>query len=246
MVDPVLILVGCLLAAGAWALPVPAPAEPPPRWYSHDLQKMFPPNQLSRLGRVLFTPGEARLDPDVVKEAVRSPRSRAQFAAYEYAVRSHREWIYYVMKRDEGFLTCMESEMGKDHIGPDQTKPYDLSTFFFAAEVCQERGGHWYSIYFPRVEDFYPKRKEFPQFSKENVLVRAREKPDGNALQHTSTPPVSLPALPSRPLHALSRMISNVGANALRVEKGVERGVEKAPWAKWEAEPKALLLESRY
>ncbi|KAI9808843.1 MAG: hypothetical protein M1826_004047 [Phylliscum demangeonii] len=225
MLDPVLLLVGCLLAVGAWALPKPAP----PRRTGPDLERMFPSNQLSRLGTALITPVEPRLDRKFVDEARQDRASLVRFTSYEHAVRSHREWIYYVMKRDEEFLTCM-------------TMPYDLSTFFFAAEVCQKRGGHKYGIYFPRLEDFYPNRKELPRFSKAKMRARARQKPN-NAFQHT--PSVPLPALrlfPPPPLHALSRMISTVAATA----RSVERAVETAHWAKWEAEPKALLLEGHY
>ncbi|KAI9811815.1 MAG: hypothetical protein M1826_003036 [Phylliscum demangeonii] len=292
MLDPVVILVGCLLAAGAWALPHPAPQSPtalapaPPNTHPdlkrlaesasfvifgigsgyllgeemrkrktefHDLDRMFAPNQLSSIGRegqsidTIF-----QFDPALQAEAVDNAALSARFYAYKLAVRSQINRILYVMTRDDIFLDCMLKETGRSPFSDSEHGlPNNAAFFFFTAEVCQLRGHRYFGILFPRIEKYYTHREEPKEFSEANVRLRARSPPSP-----PSPPPpppssnafhASLPAPPPllqqlQQLHGLSRMVVGLRKGAGRVE----RAVEKAAWAKWEAEPKALLLEGHY
>ncbi|KAI9825551.1 MAG: hypothetical protein M1826_006941 [Phylliscum demangeonii] len=253
MIDPALILVASLLllsaGGGAWALPAPAPARPPARPYHGpaDPSQIFPPGQLSRLGKAgMPVPGRIHIDSGLLERARGHPALRAKYAAYEQALASQEALILEIMKRDDVFLDCVEAEMGKSFVGlggagpsPAATVPHDMALFFFAAEVCQRRGQVDFNIRFPRVEYYFAGYEEDPRYSEARIVARADAKASNNAF-HV----FRVPALPK--LHAWERMMSHVAGLAHRVVTGARK---QLPWpARWEADPNAALvrLESHY
>ncbi|KAI9830795.1 MAG: hypothetical protein M1826_004429 [Phylliscum demangeonii] len=257
MIDPAVFLIGCLLApGGAWAFPQPAPpgsppppASPPPPppppgsqpHKGHELEHLFPTGQVSRMGRSpslllpSFTP-----PLEIYKEVSHDPAQLAAFHAFDHALQTQHSLIYYVMKMDEEFLTCMEAEMAKSLIF--SPSPNNVGALFFAADVCQRSDGRDFGIYFPRVENYLPAWKESEEYSEARIVARVLEK----AKFKPSSGFHPLPA-PAPPPHGLWRMMSRLAASAHRWKMGVK----KVPWAKvgtqWETpfmtEPNALVLE---
>ncbi|KAI9826253.1 MAG: hypothetical protein M1826_006675 [Phylliscum demangeonii] len=272
MLGPAVILLGCFVAAGSWALPNPAPPSPSPstpapstphsrpglkrlaegasiitfgigsgsllseemrkrRSEFHDLDRMFAPNQLSRIGRTgqnldaFFS-----FDPRLREEALGNAGLLVKYNAYKLAMRSQSNRILYVMTRDDRFLDCMIQETGQPFSETEHDSPANPALIFFAAEVCQLRGGRFFGIRYPRLEEYFPHREEAPEYSKAHVRARARARlpPSSNAFQSVQ--------------HGLSRMISRLSTGARRVEMAME----PRRWPKWEAEPKPLLLEGHY
>ncbi|KAI9827603.1 MAG: hypothetical protein M1826_006265 [Phylliscum demangeonii] len=239
MLNPALFLVGCLLVTGgAMAFPQPAPAPPaPPSQPNKDrhLEQLFPADHLSQMGRA--DPEVERsvsINPKMFESVRHDPEQLAAYHAYRYAVSTQTQLILYIMKRDQGFETCVEREM-------IAVSSYaDLALWFYAAEICQRSDGRDFGIFFPRAEHYLAKWVEDVRYSQANIDARVEAK----AKEKSSNAFHLLPAL--SPPHGLSRMMSRLSSTA----RHWEMGVKKVPWAKVETqfktEPKPLLLEGRY
>ncbi|KAI9807741.1 MAG: hypothetical protein M1826_004462 [Phylliscum demangeonii] len=266
MLDPVVILTGCLLAAGGWALPHPAPlplplplpSPSPPSADNghdihtefHDLDSMFPPGQLSKMGKSgNRVSREIDFDPKLRRGAAHDDGVLARYYAYEHAVGAQQNRIVYVMTRDDDFLDCMIDQMAHSprSAAANKLSRHDLSFFFFAADVCQRDRGLDFGIRFPRIEYYLPKHAEFPEYSEANIRARVEAlaakksaaKSESNSKSSSSASNAFQHALPP----AVSKTMTGLASTAHRLEVGWK----KARWAQWEAEPTALLrLESHY
>ncbi|KAI9834500.1 MAG: hypothetical protein M1826_002654 [Phylliscum demangeonii] len=244
MLEPVVILAAFVFAASTWALPRPARPPPPPTPYQGpDLNSLFPPGQISALGKL----GDAvqwnfHLDSGLLKHALRSSSLHPNYDAYVAAVTSQHNRIVSIMERDDGFLECIKRETGRPIVQGMNRHSYQyLSAFFFAAEVCQIEGGRDLGIHYPRVEDYLPRREEGARFSQENVIAKVAANAKAKANANSNAFHI-LPAHPST--HSLSRMMFDTAATVHRLG----RGAKKMPWAKMEAKEKAAVirLESHY
>ncbi|KAI9819102.1 MAG: hypothetical protein M1826_001194 [Phylliscum demangeonii] len=174
------------------------------------------------------------------------PEELAGFHAHQYAIHTQQELIYYIMKRDEKFLSCMETEMG-----PSLDGRHELAFLFYAAEVCQRSDGRDFGIFYPRFEHYLTYWREDPRYSQANIDARVQEKAreqssNNNAFQLSLSPQQQ--HLPP-PSHGLGKMmIARLAATGRHWQKGVKR----VPWAQmatkietpFRTEPKALLLEA--
>ncbi|KAI9813920.1 MAG: hypothetical protein M1826_002353 [Phylliscum demangeonii] len=185
MLDPVVFLVGCLLATGGgWAFPQPAqpgpppPPAPPPPSRGRELGHLFPRGQLSRMGRAPLVIPNLIPSMKIYEEARHDPAQLPAYYAHFHALQTQYNLIYHVMRMDEAFLTCMEEEMGRSLIGTASDNAADL---FFAAEVCQRLDKRDFGIHFPRVEMYLPQWEEGEQYSEPRIVARVTEKAKAKA-----------------------------------------------------------------
>ncbi|KAI9821543.1 MAG: hypothetical protein M1826_000620 [Phylliscum demangeonii] len=159
MLDPVVFLLAFLLAAGAWALPQPA-TEPPSPHHAPDPRSLFPPGQVSELGKLgdsIGHPARTRVDKQFLDHTRRNPSLWPNYHAYDYALASQHDLIFFIMKMDDEFLACMNHQMAGPAGGPNfqDGKTYGEFDLYFAAEVCQIKGGRDLGIRFPRVGHYF-------------------------------------------------------------------------------------------
>ncbi|KAI9827602.1 MAG: hypothetical protein M1826_006264 [Phylliscum demangeonii] len=200
----------------------------------------------------------------------RDPIQLAAYHAYQYDARTQLELIMYIMKRDQGFLRCME-RMRKS-LATMKTS-YSIGFLFFAAEVCQRVDERDFGIVFPRVENYLADWKEEEQYSEANIVARvqakkskakakarakarAKEKAMAKAeeeekAKEQSEPSNAFQTLPApTPPRGLSRTMLRLASTA----RHWGMGMKKVPWAQMETklkapfktESKALLLEGHY
>ncbi|KAI9823071.1 MAG: hypothetical protein M1826_000275 [Phylliscum demangeonii] len=230
-----------------------------------DLEHMFAPSQLSRLG--LLWPRwagtwTATTDPVFVQEIGFDDGLLPAVHAFQNVVVVEKQRILYVMMRDNDFMACVFQEMGKPVPTEEYPVPHSLrapaprhlthmltlslqqwpfidAELFFAAQVCEQTGGRRYDLRFPRVADYLSRFTEPDQWNEAALKERVRERL--RSLSFSSH--AFRQGLPHR-LHRLSKVISRVAPTVRRLETAVQR----ARWAKAEAGVggRALVLESHF
>ncbi|KAI9827672.1 MAG: hypothetical protein M1826_006235 [Phylliscum demangeonii] len=212
-----------------------------------DLEHMFAPGQLSRLGR---------LEPQfswnwhtvVSEDIVRAVRLNGDLLpavhAYQHASGVERQRILYVMVHDEDFMTCVFQEMGKPV--PTEEHPdwnFIDAEFFFAAQVCERTGRRRYGLRFPRVADYVSSFSQSNRWNEAAIKERVRERRSSSFSSASSSSNAFRQVLPHQ-LHALSKVISRVPPTVRRMEAVLER----LPLAKVEAEveSRALAVERHF
>ncbi|KAI9827671.1 MAG: hypothetical protein M1826_006234 [Phylliscum demangeonii] len=211
-----------------------------------DLEHMFAPGQLSRLGRLAPQWGwswSTTVDSGLVQSVQVDADLLPAVHAYQHALGVEKQRILYVMMRDEDFMTCVFQEMGK----PVPTEEHPRWNFpdvelFFAAQICEQTGGRRYGLRFPRIAEYIKHFSEPDQWSEAALKERVRERRRSLSFSSASSNAFRQ-ALPHQ-LHALSKALSRVPPTVRRMEAALER----VPLAKVkaEAESRALALEGHF